>query len=84
MKREPDDFTSFGKLIVHAALATLLLAVWLITAWAIDAFLLARFPLEGISRIGFRLLELALYCSTCRVVYRLLFAADSKHENWWK
>lgn len=84
MKRVPDDFTSFVKLIVHAALATLLLAVWLITAWAIDAFLLARFPLEGMSMIGFRLLELALYCSTCRVVYRLLFAADSKHEKWWK
>lgn len=74
----------FGRVIAHAVLVSIFLAVWLITAWTIDRVLLTRFPLEGMTIISFRLLELILHLSTFRFVYsRLLTRRKRSSERWW-
>ena len=84
MKPEEGEVKTIARLILHAVMQTLLLAVWIVTAWTIDKLLLPRFPLEGMSMYTFRLLEFVLYLSTARVVYVRLFKRSRNDKaNWW-
>jgi hypothetical protein len=80
-----DESRRYVKLIRHALFQGLLLSVWIVTAWVTDQYLLGRFPLEGLSIISFRLLEVALHVSTFRVVYKLLFTDHERPSRlWWR
>jgi hypothetical protein len=84
MESEEPRVKDFGRLIAHVVLVSLLLAVWLTTAWAIDNLLMERFPLQGMSMISFRLLEVIVHLSTLRAVQRLLFTRHKRNiERWW-
>ena len=84
MESDAVGMKEFGRVIVHAVLVSILLAVWLITAWATDQVLLARFPLEGMSIVSFRLLEFTLHLSTFRFIYRQVLRRRKRNiERWW-
>jgi hypothetical protein len=84
MESEEPRVKDFGRLIAHVVLVSLFLAVWLTTAWAIDNLLMEHFPLQGMSMISFRLLEVIVHLSTLRAGQRLLFTRHKRNiERWW-
>jgi hypothetical protein len=83
-KRYEAGLRELVEILRHALLVSVVLSFWIITAWWIDKILLKHLPLEGMSIISFRFLELGLHISTLRLVYRLLFPSnDHRQFRWW-
>lgn len=84
MRTEEAEIKEFARLIRHTLLVFAFLIVWGTTAWAIDKRLMVWFPLEGLSMVSFRLLELVLHVSTFRSVYHLVFKRSKPYRaQWW-
>lgn len=71
-----------AEIVGHALLVCVVLSVWATTAWWIDKVVLNHVPLEGMSIISFRVLEIILHVSTLRVIYRSLFKPRVQ-ARWW-
>jgi hypothetical protein len=72
----------WAEIVGHALLVCVVLSVWVFTAWWVDKILLSHLPLEGMSIISFRLLEIILHLSTLRIIYRSLFKPRVQ-PRWW-
>jgi hypothetical protein len=85
MQSSEVGFKEIVRLISHTLLVFVFLLVWLITAWAMDKMLMAWFPLEGLSLVSFRLLEVLVHVSTFRLVSHMVFRwrGNNHVDRWW-
>ena len=84
MRERESIFRSFATLVVHAISDAVVLIVWMTMAWLVDKLLTSEFPLQGMSLISFRILEVAFHIKTLHLVYKLMFARAKENTSWWK
>lgn len=86
MNMNSDEWQEWIGFISKIVVEYLLVAAWVILAWLLHNRLARSFPLEGMPKLTFYLLEFVFYASTLYHLLRLLFwpRRKSPAPRWWQ